>query len=173
MFILVSKSKYFGFQTKYLIIFATHLFFVVPFVYAWMLAGNEQSHKQNKQTQDMQYMSNSCKTRVRSKNMNFKTDNNQQVTQMKAHIMYWFIVKIKSKLFIKCPFFQLIFDLVIKMGSKWYEFGSKTQNVEKWPLSKFRELFKNVRILKRSFNLWPRESFCQNRPVFTNQIIDP
>ena len=37
------------------------IFFVVPLVYAWSLARNEQSNKQHKQTQDMQYMSTHAK----------------------------------------------------------------------------------------------------------------
>ena len=48
-----SKSKFYRDTTKYLIILAMHLFSVVPFVYTWMLACNEQNNKQNKKTQDM------------------------------------------------------------------------------------------------------------------------
>ena len=60
-------------------------------------------------------------------------------------------MEIKYKLFIKCPFLILIFDIVNKIGPIWYEFGSKTLNIEKIPLSKIRELSKNVKILKISF----------------------
>ena len=68
-------NKFFRVHTKYLIILSMRLFFVVPFVYARSLARNEQSNKQNKPTQDMQYMSNSYKTKVRYENIIFKIDN--------------------------------------------------------------------------------------------------
>ena len=113
------------------------------------------------------------KTKVRSKNLIFKGDNNQKITQMKAHIMHWFIWKLNASYSLNAFFLILIFDLVNKIGPIWYEFRSKTPNAEKWPLSKIRELSKNVRILKRYFHLCPREPFCQNRPVFANWIIEP
>ena len=124
---ILAPNEVLSVKENYLVILATCLFFVVPFVYTWSLARNEQSKK----FMNAIYV-NSCKIKVRSENLFFKSDDNQQVTQMKAHIMHWFIVKMKCKLFIQCLFFfQLIFDLVIKIGSTWYEFGSKTQNIEK------------------------------------------
>ena len=48
-----SKFKFYKDPLKYLVILATCLFSVVHFIYVWTLARNEQSNKQNKQTQDM------------------------------------------------------------------------------------------------------------------------
>ena len=71
-----SKFKFYTDPTKHLVILAMCLFFVVPFIYAWMLARNKQRNKQNKKTQDMQYISNLYKTSVRYENMIFNSDNN-------------------------------------------------------------------------------------------------
>ena len=165
-FYFSSKSKFHRYKKKYLVILAMRIFSFVPFVYAWTLARNEQSNKQNKQTQDMQYISKLWKNRVRSKNIIFKSNNNQKITQIKVHIMHWSMWK--SNAF----FLILIFDLVNKIGPIWHEFISKTINAKKRPLLKIRELSKNVIILKRSFHLCLRELFFQNKLVFVNRVIE-
>ena len=74
--IFSSKSKCYKDVKEYLKSKETCLFSVVPFIYAWKFAHNEQSNKQNKQMQDIQYISNLWKTRVRSESLIFKGDNN-------------------------------------------------------------------------------------------------
>ena len=73
---------------------------------------------------------------------------------------------------IKCNLI-MIFNLVNKIEPICHEFGSKTLNVEKRPLSKIWEISKNVKNFKIYFHLCPWEPFCQNRSVFANQIIEP
>ena len=65
------------------------------------------------------------------------------------------------------------FDLVKKNGLVHYNFRPKNGNVKKIPLLKTSELSKNAKILAISIHLCPRHAFCQNRPVLTNQVIEP
>ena len=65
------------------------------------------------------------------------------------------------------------FDLVNKNGLVHCNFRSKNGNVKKRPLLKTSELSKNAKILAISIHLCPSHTFCQNRLVLTNRVIEP